>query len=288
MSIIVTLPVKDFFQILSSHTGIKSETLFTVCTTLFVFSAGILSNWIIKRQNTRVQRKNYRKTVNLLLKNLENLCRRQYIRSMKEIDNFSLLDSKSIAVSQHINPALPLLNKMDYSIFLSSYIRGCRQKLKIKAASKVFTLIAIANVLEKDNEDKFNLFMASIRPMQDSYIRNMLLLEQYQRGLPLKEFKDFTLKIELLEIFAVWNEKHADNNFKTSFTHLISPLLRLLQRYPLEPQLDDISKICQECHFCYSEISHNDKHINDHLRNFIHQNKRISKILSVILRIFKS
>lgn len=288
MLIQVTPPIKDFFQVLSSYTGIKGETLFTVCTTLFVFCAGILSNWIIKKLAVRIQRKNYRKTVNLLLKNLENVCRRQYLRSIKEINNFSLLDSKELAIGQHINPALPFLNKMDYSIFLSSYIRGFGQKLKIKAASKVFNLIAIANVLEKDNEDKLNYFMDQVRPMQDKYINNMLLLEQYGRSLPLKVFKDFVLKTELLEIFALWEEKHIDNNFRTSFTFLISPLLRLLRRYPLEPQLDDISKICQECHFSYSEIAHNDSHINQHLKGFIHENKRISRTLSVILRIYKS
>jgi len=288
MLLSATPPLKDFFDFLNTHTGIKNETLFTVCTTLFVFSAGILSNWIIKKLSARTQRRNYRNTVNLLLENLANLCHKQYLRSEREINSLSLIDNKLMGMSQHINPALPFLNKMDYSIFLSAYIRGFRQKLKIKAASKVFALIAVANVLEKDNEEKLNYFMGQVRPMQDQYIKNILELEQYQRNLPLKIFNDYSLKLRLLEIFANWDRKHVDNNFRTSFTHLISPLLTLLKQYPLEGQLDDISKMSQECHFCYSEISHNDVYIHEHLLYFIHQNKRIYRLLTIVLRIFKS
>ena len=285
----ISTHLKDFLDTLQALTGVKSETIFTVCTTLFVLSAGIVVNFIINVLREHRERKNYKKTINMLLANLSDVCRRQYQLTYKDIELFSLLDNKKMALKVHVYSPLQFLNKMDYSLFIKYYVRGYKKKLvklRAKAATKTFQIIGFCNHLETSHENSFNFFMEQMKPMQEMYVKNQLILERFGKNLTSLEVSDYDFKDQLITIYNQWRQKNINNNFRNSFTNLISPLIRLLEKFQMEKACDELSPLVHECHFAYSEIAHYDAIIRDYLKAFAFENKRMFKQLLVILNIF--
>jgi len=277
----------NFLGFLSELTGVKRDTIYTVLTTLFVFGFGVVVSWSTNIYKEHLLRKNYRKTINLLLTNLSEVCKKQHKFTFGDLESFSLLDNKLMGLKQQVNAPLTFLNKMDYSHFIKYYVRGCNKRQKIKATTKVFQIIGFLTVIERDYEEKLNFFLDHIKPMQVKYVDNMLSLEAVQRELPTMTMTDYSFKQRLGEIFKEWDIKHTNNNFRNSFANLVSPLIRLSEQYQLEPTSIALSKLTRECHVAYNEIAHIDEQIREYLKDFSYHNKKIYRQLNAILNIFK-
>jgi len=281
---------KNFIDTAQTITGIKSDTIFTVCTTLFVFGAGLVFNAIISWLKIRREQENYKKTVELLLTDLCDVCKKQYNLTTKTIENFSLLDKKLIEVKIHIYAPLQFLNKMDYSLFIKYYVRGCKKQipLKAKAATKTFQIIGYCNNLELNYEESFKFFMENMKPLQEMYLKNMLALELFAKSVTALEVNDYDFKRQLIDIYNHWEKLHTNNEFRNSFTNLVSPLIRLLDKFQMEKISEELNKLVQECHFAYSEISHTENLIRRHFKSFAFENKKMHRELSIILKILGS
>lgn len=279
--------VSDFLSYLEKATGVPKTTIFTVFTSLFVFGLGILTNYIINKLRERNQRINYRRTISLLLDNLGSDCKKQHERTKKILGKTSILDNKTLAIQIGVLSPLFFLNKMDYSLFIKYYVRGCNKKIKTKAATKVFQIIGYTNIFESDTEEKVKSFLNSIAPQQEAYLKNIAVIEKFERELLTLQVKDYDFKTEANEIFKQWKTKNTDHNFRNSFTHLVSPFIRLLDRYNMEPGTSQLVDALAICHQSYSDMAHIDAHLNDVFKNLAIATKRVYRQIDVILRIFQ-
>jgi hypothetical protein len=278
--------MEELLHYLKSHTGVAVETIFTVLTSLFVFGMGILSNWVINLIKQYRQRKNYRKTINLLLDNLSDICRKQYLNTSKRLESYSILNNKFIGIQLHVYTPMYFLNKMDYSVFISNYVRGCRKNLKAKACVKVFKIIGYTDTLEQETVEASKFFFDSLKPHQETYVKNILEIESIGRELPAIEFVDYDFKKECQEVFDQWGLQKHDHSFTHTFTFLISPLKRLLDRFTMEPNAARLLQLTDECHQAYSDLSHTDKAILEQMKRFAWENRRVYKELIIALKVF--
>jgi hypothetical protein len=276
----------NFLNSFQNELGIKADTIFTVLATLFVFGMGIIANWIINLLKQRNERKNYKKTINLLLDNLSEICKKQYLITTKALESYSILNNKLIGIQIHVYTPLYFLNKVDYSVFIKNYVRGCNKKLKVKATVRVFKNIGYTNTFESETVSALKQLFELLKPHQETYIKNIFAIEEFGRELPFLEFVDFDLKAGCIQVIEKWQQEKKDNNFSHSFTLLISPLLTLLNKYSMEPNVSKLGIWVKECHVSYSEISHLDKHLQDDFQRFAFENKKVYKELKMILKVF--
>ncbi|WP_123947524.1 hypothetical protein [Flavobacterium reichenbachii] len=289
MDLIICLVQKDGLLVfLSNFFDIKKETLFTVSITLFVFWAGTSINLLINYFKENRLRKNYKHTINLLLSDLARVCKKQYLASISDLKTYSLLDDKTIAVRQMIYAPLQFLNKMDYSLFIKYYVRCCNKKQKVKASTRLFQVIGQANIFERDNQEKINLYLNIIKPLQETYIKHMLYLEVFSETIDKLEVSDYDFKNDLMEVFTLWNIKHTNNSFRNSFTNLVSPLIHVVNRYPQESTATNLISILKECHFAYSEMAHIDVSMKEYFKIFAYNNKRVYRDIEIILCILNN
>jgi hypothetical protein len=278
--------MEELLHYLKSQTGVAVETIFTVLTTLFVFGMGIFSNWVINLIKQYRQRKNYRKTINLLLDNLSDICWKQSLNTTKRLESYSILNNKFIGIQLHVYTPLYFLSKMDYSVFISNYVRGCCQNLKAKACVKVFKIIGYTDTFEKETVETSKFFFDSLKPHQETYMKNIVAIETIGRDLPVTEFVDYDFKRECQQVFDQWGQQRNDHNFKHTFTYLISPLKRLLDRFTMEPNAAKLLSLVDECHQAYSDLAHLDQAILEQLKRFAFENRKVYKELSMALRVF--
>lgn len=278
--------MEELLKYIKSLTGVAVETIFIVLTTLFVFGMGILSNWIINLTKEYRQRKNYRKTINLLLDNLRDICKKQYLNTDQRLESYSILNNKFIGIQLHVYTPLYFLNKMDYSLFIKNYVRGCKKNLKAKASVKVFKIIGYTDTLETETVETSKFFFDSVKPHQETYVKNIKKIEAFGLELPIMTFVDYDFKKECLQVFEQWEQQKHNYNFMHSFTYLISPLKRLFDRFSMEPTASGLLTSLNECHQAYSDLVHLDKAILDHLKRFVAENRRVYRELTVVLKVF--
>lgn len=286
-SVDTTNNVAHFLKTFGNVAGVPPSTVFTVLTTLFVFGLGVVTNWIINKLKERNQRINYRNTINLLLSKLAQDLKIQNLVIVKSLQRISILNNKTLAVQIQTLSSLYFLNKMDYSLFIKYYVRGCNKKLKIKAASKLFALLGYANIFESDTEEKLESWMSSIRPYQEIYIKNIALIEKFLKDLPQLQVIDYDFKNGCIQISKSWQKNYANTNFDNSYNNLIIPLKRLLEKFPMEPSSNQVADLVEECHRTFCDISHIDRLITEHLQNFAYATKKAYRQLNTILRIYK-
>ncbi|SCY13623.1 hypothetical protein SAMN02927916_1227 [Flavobacterium anhuiense] len=274
---------KGLLVFLSDFFDVKKETVFTVLITLFVFCAGTSINLLLGYFKNIRLRNNYKHTINLLLYDLAEVCRKQNFASMSDIEKLSILDGKIVAVKQMIYAPLQFLNKMDYSLFIKYYVRSCNKKKKIKAATKLFQIIGQANIFESDNQEKINMYMNVIKPLQETYIKHMLYLEVFGETIQILEISDYDFKNDLINVYSFWKVKHVDNGFRNSFTNLVSPLIDVVNKYPMESVAINLISILKECKFAYNEIAHIDIQLKEYFKIFAFSNKNVYRTIGVIL-----
>ncbi|WP_126247182.1 hypothetical protein [Chitinophaga rhizosphaerae] len=279
--------IRLFFKSMQDYTGVDANTSYTIIITILIFGAGILTNWTINRINAWRVRKTYRQSVNLLLYNFAQECRKNYEVVKESIEAPSIVEIHSAGFQLKIIAHLYFLEKIDYSVFLNHYVRCGKKRLKTKAVTKVFEIIGSIKDMEEGAIKNMELFTNLLNDRQEVFRNSQFEIERFlERSLMTLQVVDYSVKHECINVYKKWKPHSNVTFFSNVYSNLIVPLKETLDKYPGERSLDSLYVDVDNCYRAYPDLQHIDKLVKDNFKPLSRLNHNAYRKMMVILKIF--
>ncbi|NML40721.1 hypothetical protein HHL17_26220 [Chitinophaga sp. G-6-1-13] len=279
--------VEHMLKYINKTTGVDANTTFTIIVTFIIFGFGLLATWIVSFIGAANARKSYKKSVNLLLFNFAQECKKNHDLMTKSLENVSIVQKHAVGFQLKVIAHLYFLEKIDYSVFLKHYVRCCNKSLKTKAVTEVFQIIGSIKEMEEGALKNMENFTDLLNKRQEDYLTSLFEIERFfERNFLTLKVVDYAVKQECITIYNNWRTLRHDTFIANSFNNLIVPLKVALDKFPNEKNLDSLYIMVDNCYRAYPDLQHVDRLIKSNFQPLAQLSYHAYRKTKVILKIF--
>jgi hypothetical protein len=258
-----------------------------------LFGLGILVSIVSKKIKDFLDRRSYRRSINLVIKTFSIECKNQSKSINQTLKEASFIEGKDFnVIALNIN-SLSYLSKIDSSLFIKNYVTGFNKETKRRASSILFEMIGKVDTFRLESKELVQMIFGKYTISETMYYKNLEDLNIICNKLIVANNIEKDTKIisgtiisDYLIIWAKWEISGGSNTIKDTYNNLVKPLDNLIQNYKTHPlTLEMIDKI-SSCHFAFDNIVKIDRTLHNRFEKQSIQMKRISSILNIVLQVF--
>jgi len=261
-----------------------------------LFGLGLLTAYVSKLFKDNNEKKNYRKSLNLIIKDFSQGCKNQSYSISKSLETANLLKGNDFMITSLSISSLSYLSQIDISAFIRSYIKSCwsckKRKMSI-AVSIFFEIISNVKSRNEDSKSSMKLFFNSYSSAEKEYYHNMGGLRLiYDKAFVVYKIPENvlippgTLINDYLIIWIKWVKNGQNATIAESYNQLVKPIYELISLYRTDPLILEIIELESGCHKAFITIEKIDNLLRNKFKKHASYLKRASTILNIVLKIF--
>lgn len=162
--------MREFLNWLYTHIWVHKNSGFVL------FGLGILVSIFSKKIKDCLDRKSYRKSMNLVIKTFSIECKNQSKSINQTLKEASFIKGKDFKVTALTINSLSYLSKLDYSLFIKNYITGFNKETKRRACSILFEVIGKANTCNIESKEMVQMLRSRYTISEDLYNKNLVVI----------------------------------------------------------------------------------------------------------------
>lgn len=274
--------------------GVDENTTATIFITLFTFSVGLFATWLAGRIKEAKERKSYKKSLLLILKDFSKTCEKQAQVVTSSLDRAGLSKGNDFIISRIPIGTLDYLNKIDFTLFLKNFEPTCYKNKFSKAVSKLFSLIAQIKVQNDSIAEFSKMIFEDYRKHENSFYDNIDRLRQIHDELALKlndgpvlANVEKKLIAGYFKIFRDWREAGEKTDVTSEQGEIVKKILEVNKQFQDVPLILQTNTIAIRADQAYINILKIDEMLRSKFRDFIHFHRRAHKLTEVIIKILE-
>lgn len=268
------------------------NTIGSILVPVLIFISGLLAAGITRTFTYYRERRSYQKSVLLILRDFRKECDIQARKVSESLLKTGLTEGNDFMIEYIPISSLEYLGQIDFNTFMKNFTPlFCRGNFS-KAVSKLFSFITLIKIQNESlgnfrdlfdksytkNEDRFNKNLFGLRKIHDE------LAQKYDNATP-NERMQMLLPIEYSKIFYHWNEKVAKRDMKSTYTHIVLPILNVNKNFPTNALILDTNNLGLLADIAYQNIQKGEALLKERFNSFVQIHRDASRMLKVIIKI---
>lgn len=273
--------------------GVDANTTATIFITLFTFSVGLFATWLAGQIKEAKERKSYRKSLLLILRDFSKTCAKQAKVVSASLDKAGLDKGNDFIINYIPIGTLDYLNKIDFTVFLKNFEPTFYKKKFSKAVSKLFSLIAQIKVQNDSIAGFSKMLFEDYRKHENAFYDNVDKLRQIhdELGLNLNGKPILPNGGELIQgyfkIFGDWQKAGEKTDMTSEQNELVLKILNINKQFQNVPLVLQTNDIALKADHAYINIVKIDTMLKNKFKDFIHFHRRANKVTDIIIKILE-
>lgn len=271
--------LKKLIDYLVQDLGIQPNVAATIILSLFTFVSGFIITWIAAGFIKWVKRKNYKKSLKIIIRNFLESCKIQYVvlENFKEQKGF--LHGENYHISIKSNFGQNYLSTLDIKTFIENF-SSLFNKTRAEEISDLFELVETVKTSKDTFKEQFKAYYSNYEENLKKYNENLDGLRKLQDDLIL-EYNGKAIDTALygyvssiVSTFSKWKESGANTNIYVTNTEIVSPLFEKALVTPPNPISRRIIDYSIQCRTAVQNISNVEAYMKEEIETLknVHKN----------------
>lgn len=258
--------------------GIPINVAATIILTLLTFSFGFIITWTAAAVSKWNKRRNYRKSLKIIIRDFLNSCKKQY----DGLDSFSnhkgFLHGEDYKIILKSNFGQSYLANLDVSIFIENF-SSIFKKARATEISHIFEIVASVKNSKESFKEQMSFFYSKYDDwfqIYNDHLENLrklhddLVLEF--NGTPLVQLNAHINSI--FKTYSDWRNNGANTFINTTSTEIVNSLFENALEFPPSTLSRKVIDNCLSCRLAVSEIMNVENHMKEEINEVRDVHKR--------------
>jgi hypothetical protein len=257
----------------------------SICTFVLGIIISVTLNAIIKYINNR----SYRKSLNLVVQEFINSCKRQHREYTKFFQQKGFLEGDDFTIPVVPNPTKNYLASLDLHAFTNNFSAPLIKK-RAKCISKLFKIIAMVEYDATSLTDSLKVLTDRYAQHEARYQQNLDALRKYfDDNLALVAKNTLDREVDALmrfidKTFAEWINNGKKNEFANTCRHIINPIYEFAVQQPPNIGTRLAVDTCINCRAAFVDMVKDQELLSDRVRTSMWIYKSAFKAGELVLR----
>jgi len=271
--------IKKLIDYLVQDLGIQPNVAVTIILSLFTFSLGFLITWTAGGISRWVKRKNYKKSLKVVIKHFLESCQTQYVLLGDFSKQKGFLHGENYKISIKSNFGQNYLSTLDIKTFIENF-SSIFKKERAQEISDLFEIVETVKTSKDAFKEQIKVYYSSYNENLKKYNENIDSLRKLQDDLAL-QYNGKTIDAELASYihsisctFTEWKKNGANININATSTEIVSPLFETALAFPPNAISRKIIDNCSQCREAVENIANVERYMKDEIKALkdVHEN----------------
>ena len=263
--------LKNLIDYLVQDLGVQPNVAVTIILSLFTFSLGFLITWTAAGISKWIKRKNYKKSLKIVIKNFLESCQKQHLLLEDFSTHKGFLHGENYNISIKSNFGQNYLSTLDVKTFIENF-SSILKKNRAQEISDLFEIVETVKTSKETFKEQIKIYYSSYDENLKKYNENLDSLRKLQDDLAL-EFNGKTIEVELanyistiVNTFTKWKENGASIHVHSTNKEIVTQLFETALTFPPNPISRKIIDNCIQCRTAVENITNVEEYMKDEIK----------------------
>ena len=263
--------LKKLIDYLVQDLGVQPNVAVTIILSLFTFTLGFIITWTAAGISKWVKRKNYKKSLKIVIKNFLKSCKKQHLLLETFSTHKGFLHGENYNISIKSNFGQNYLSTLDVKTFIENF-SSIFKKTRAQEIADLFEIVETVKASKETFKEQIKVYYSSYDENLKKYNENLDGLRKLQDDLAL-EYNGKTIDAQLANYistivgtFTKWKEKGANINVHATNTEIVTPLFETALTLPPNLISRKIIDYCIQCRTSVENITNVEEYMKDEIK----------------------
>jgi hypothetical protein len=270
--------LKNLIDYLVQDLGVQPNVAVTIILSIFTFSLGFIITWIAAAISKWIKRKNYKKSLTIIIKHFLESCRKQYLLLEPFSSQKGFLHGENYNISVKSNFAQNYLSTLDIKIFIENF-SSFFNKTRAQEIADFFEIVETVKTSKETAKEQIKTYYSNYDENLKKYNDGLDGLRKLQDDLAL-EYNGKTIDSQLenyifsiVATFTKWKQGGSSTNIHVTNTEIVTPLFDTALSLPPNPISRKVIDHCIQCRIAVENISN----VGGYMKDEIETLKKVHK-----------
>lgn len=263
--------LKKLIDYLVQDLGVQPNVAVTIILSLFTFSLGFIITWTAAAISKLVKRKNYKKSLKVIIKHFLESCKKQYLLLEPFSSQKGFLHGENYNILIKSNFGQNYLSTLDIKTFIENF-SSFFNKTRPGEISDFFEIVETVKTQKDTAKEQIKIYYSNYDENLKKYNEGLDGLRKLQDDLAL-EYNGKSIDAQLasyistiVATFTKWKQGGGSTNIHVTNTEIVTPLFDTALSFPPNPISRKVIDHCIQCRAAVENISNVEGYMKDEIK----------------------